>query len=97
MTVRKKQEIISFKVDESMAEAMTGIANRSEFIRSAILSALDHVCPLCLGAGTLSPDQRVHWDRFAEAHSVKRCGTCDALHLVCAQDEDVHDDERGGE
>ena len=46
---KKKQEIITFKADEPLLEAMDGITNRSEFIRAAILSALDSVCPLCKG------------------------------------------------
>ena len=41
---KRKQEIVTFKVDEPLLKAMNGIPNRSEFIRAAILSALDSVC-----------------------------------------------------
>jgi hypothetical protein len=87
---RKKQEIITFKVDEPLLEAMNGMANRSEFIRAAILSALDNVCPLCKGSGIMSPDQRKHWATFAEHHAVAECADCHAVHLVCEADAVEH-------
>ncbi|MFH1035662.1 MAG: ribbon-helix-helix domain-containing protein [Pseudomonadota bacterium] len=83
-----KPEVISFKADEALLAAMKGIPNRSEFIRNAILAALDGVCPLCQGTGILSPQQKNHWQSFARHHQVQRCHSCQALHLVCAgQDE----------
>ncbi len=84
MAASKKHDIITFKVDEALSHAMQGIGNRSEFIRRAILAALENVCPLCLGAGTLSPEQREHWDRFSVTHNVEQCENCHALHIVCA-------------
>lgn len=84
MGVRKgKQEVISFKADESLTKAMAGIPNRSEFIRAAVLAALDGVCPLCQGTGILSPEQKEHWQRFSQSHSVEECDQCHAMHLVC--------------
>ena len=80
---RRKQEIITFKADEPLLQAMHGIPNRSEFIRAAILSALDSVCPLCKGSGILTPDQRKHWVQFSEDHTVAECDDCHAMHLVC--------------
>jgi len=59
------------------------VENRSEFIRAAILAALENTCPLCKGAGTLTPQQRKHWDEFAKRHTVAQCEDCRALHLVC--------------
>jgi hypothetical protein len=87
MAGRPKHETITFKTDAALAEAMRGIPNRSEFIRSAILSALDSVCPLCKGTGLMTPDQRRHWEAFAASHSVEECGKCQAIHLVCGADE----------
>jgi hypothetical protein len=84
----KKQEIVTFKVDEPLLEAMSGIPNRSEFIRAAILSALDSVCPLCKGIGILTPDQRRHWLEFTEHHALEECVDCHAVHLVCAAADD---------
>jgi hypothetical protein len=81
---QSKDEIITFKVDTQLAEVLRRIPNRSQFIRTAVLSSLDHLCPLCQGLGILSPDQRTHWDEFSEHHEVQECGTCGSVHLVCA-------------
>jgi len=89
MTNRKKQEIITFKVDASLSEAMHGIENRSEFIRTAILTALENVCPLCRGSGILTPHQRQHWQSFSNRHTVEECNDCHAMHIVCLADTTV--------
>jgi hypothetical protein len=78
-----KSDIITLKVDETLRGAMRGIPNRSEFIRAAILSALDSACPLCNGTGILTPNQRDHWNKFASTHSLKECGHCHERRLVC--------------
>ena len=83
MAGKRKHEVITFKVDDVLWEAMQGIPNRSEFIREAILSALDTTCPLCKGTGSMTPDQRRHWDSFAKNHSLEECEDCHAIHLVC--------------
>jgi len=78
-----RPEIITFKVEESLLEALKGIGNRSQFIRSAVLAALDNMCPLCNGTGRLMPDQKKHWLAFAANHSVEECDECHEVHLVC--------------
>jgi hypothetical protein len=78
-----KHQIITFKADGALVEAMGGVANRSEFIRSAILAALDGVCPMCRGTGVLSPNQRRHWQEFSRTHTVESCQHCDELRFVC--------------
>lgn len=87
MAKQSRQEIITFKVDEELARAMEGVPNRSEFIRRAILVALENTCPLCKGTGSLTVDQQRHWEGFARTHEVRRCADCSALHLVCAAAE----------
>jgi len=82
-----KQDIISFKVDKSLGQALAKIPNRSEFIRGAIRSALVGSCPLCRGTGTLTLDQRRHWEAFLAGHTLVECGDCHALHLVCEAGE----------
>jgi hypothetical protein len=88
MTTRTKQQIVTFKVDRSLLEAMRGIPNRSEFLRAAVLTAMDSLCPLCKGSGILTPDQRKHWTRFAENHTLEECEDCHAVHLVCVAEEE---------
>lgn len=89
-----KHEIITFKVPASLKRAMAGIPNRSEFIRAAVLAALDGVCPLCRGTGILTPHQKQHWEHFAENHTVEECGTCNAIHLVCSSETEEDSESR---
>lgn len=85
---RAKSEIVTFKADETLLEALQGVPNRSEFIRSAILAALDSACPLCRGTGILTPNQKRHWDEFARHHEITECDDCHELRLVCAKPDD---------
>ncbi|MEA3296775.1 MAG: ribbon-helix-helix domain-containing protein [candidate division Zixibacteria bacterium] len=86
MSARKsKSEIVTFKVDESLFEAMSGIPNRSDFIRQAVLAALESTCPLCRGTGALNHHQRDHWEYFKRDHSLEKCDDCHELYLVCSK------------
>lgn len=78
-----KQATISFKAVESLADILRMIPNRSEFIREAILSALDNVCPLCRGTGILNPQQKSHWEQFATDHPMAECRQCNEWYPVC--------------
>lgn len=93
-----KPEVITFKADRTLRDALAAIENRSEFIRSAILSALENLCPLCRGRGLLTPNQREHWRAFAADHGVAECGDCHEWHLVCGSGgpapEHVHSQPR---
>ncbi len=80
-----KEIVVTFKADASLLGALKAIPNRSEFIRTAILTALDSFCPLCQGTGVLTPNQKKHWDTFAARHPLQECGDCHEVHLVCAQ------------
>ena len=79
----KKAGVVSFKVSRSFLEAMKGVPNRSEFIRAAVLTALDSACPLCKGTGILTPNQKRHWQTFAHDHSLQECQDCHELRLIC--------------
>ena len=92
---KKRGEVITFKVDESLLEAMRGVENRSEFIRSAILAALDNQCPLCKGTGVLTPQQKEHWEKFARDHSLEECEKCHEIRLVCAHRVDGDGETNG--
>ena len=81
-----KQTVISLKVDSSLLAQLAGLPNRSEFIRDAILAALDSTCPLCRGTGILSPRQKEHWEQFAHNHQLEECRDCHELHLICQHD-----------
>ncbi|MGC9323321.1 MAG: CopG family transcriptional regulator [Desulfomonilia bacterium] len=81
----KKHEIISFKVDENLFDAIKDLPNRSEFIRAAIVSAMGSTCPLCNGSGMLSPKQKEHWDEFSTMHSVETCDECNERYITCSR------------
>lgn len=80
-----KEDIITFKVDPSLSKILRGISNRSEFIRTAVLSALNNACPLCRGTGVLTVNQKKHWDAFAKDHSFMECAECHESHLSCSR------------
>lgn len=90
MRTQKKQTIITFKADSALAEALQAVPNKSEFIRTAILTALESGCPLCQGTGILTPEQQKHWARFTASHSLEKCDTCQAVHLVCDATPEAH-------
>jgi len=92
-----RQEIITFKVDAFLLDSLKDMPNRSEFIRSALLTALGSACPLCGGAGVLNAHQKAHWEEFRKSHSVQRCGKCQQLRLVCTSgpEDDLHNARTG--
>lgn len=92
---RKKEEIITFKVDEHLSQALEGVGNRSAFIREAILSALGNACPVCNGTGILTVAQQSHWSEFLNHHHIERCHSCEEFHIIC--DLEDHKKERPDE
>ena len=80
-----KADVITFKVDDSLLHAMGGVPNRSEFIRAAVLAALDSTCPVCKGTGILTPNQKRHWSAFAADHAVEECRECHEFRVVCVR------------
>ena len=86
---RKKEEIVTFKVDEALREAMKNVGNRSEFIRCAVLAALGNVCPLCNGRGVLMASQARHFKQFMRDHRVEDCPECDGPHIVCDKKSEI--------
>jgi len=85
--MKKKEGIITFKVNDDLLEIIKNIPNRSEFIREAIMMDLENVCPLCNGTGIMTPKQKEHWEIFARHHAVKRCEDCNELFIECAKTE----------
>ena len=82
-TGQRKEEIITFKVDEELAEALGRIRNRSDFIRQAVLAAIGNICPVCNGSGTMTVSQKRHWEEFTRHHHVAFCEDCHEPRMVC--------------
>ncbi len=79
----RKQETITFKVDQDLAELIKQLPNRSQFIRHAILNMMENTCPLCQGTGILNPSQKRHWNEFSREHELQKCEECNELYMVC--------------
>jgi hypothetical protein len=88
-----KTDLITFKVEHSLAELIDRLPNKSEFIRNALLGALANTCPLCQGTGVLTPEQAEHWKRFTAHHRVERCSECNAVYLRCELGQDAQGSE----
>lgn len=78
----RQQEIVTFKVDKALLDALKGIPNRSRFIREAIAAALNQACPICNGSGRLTAEQRALLEEFKGRPVLKRCETCQAIRLL---------------
>jgi metal-responsive CopG/Arc/MetJ family transcriptional regulator len=52
----EREVVLSIRVDRHLAEALSHVPNRSEFIRDAIRHALARQCPTCHGSGVLTTD-----------------------------------------
>lgn len=83
MSGEKKSAVITFKAEEELLAALEKIPNKSHFIRSAVLNALEESCPLCGGRGFLTAQQRKHWTEFVRTHTLHRCGKCDGFSIEC--------------
>lgn len=83
VTGRRKEEVITFKVGEDLADALAGMRNKSDFIRRAVLAALGNTCPVCAGTGSLTVSQMRHWQEFSTRHHIESCDECHEAHLVC--------------
>ncbi len=80
----KAEEVISLKIDKTILKLMKGIENRSAFIRTAILAALNDLCPFCKGSGVLTPKKKEHWDEFSKTHHMQECDDCHEVKIECA-------------
>ena len=50
---QQKQTVVSFRVDQHLAEILNTLPDKSEFIREAILQRFHTPCPCCQGRGIL--------------------------------------------
>lgn len=92
---RPKEQILTIRTDETLLEALKNLPNRSEFIRQAILHALDNACPLCQGTGILTPNQKKHWEEIARDHQMAECDDCHEPRLICEHTPGPHRQHKG--
>jgi len=78
-----KDVVLSVKIDQTLYEKLKDLPDRSKFVRSAIESALEDICPLCNGTGIMNDAQKKHWEDFTKTHSVERCPECGSIYIKC--------------
>lgn len=73
----RKTTLVAVKIDAELASLLEGMPNKSEFIRMALRSRLDDLCPLCAGTG-LRPSQPLEHRAGRHLHALPRarCGDC---------------------
>lgn len=55
-----KQTVVSFRVDQHLAEMLNNLPDKSAFIREAILRRFHSACPFCQGRGVI-PSVIAEW------------------------------------
>lgn len=86
----RKNTVFTFKTDPALADALRALPNRSDFIRAAVLAALDSACPLCGGSGILTPHQKEHWEKLRGTHHITRCADCQEFVMTCDRHAPQH-------
>ncbi len=71
-----KHCVVTFKVEAEVAEFLTAMPNKSEFIRKALLSALLEPCPICNGKGSIPRSLRRDLDAIFEKQPLVPCSHC---------------------
>jgi len=71
----RKQVVVSFRVDQHLANVLNRLPDKSAFIRHAIEGCFYQPCPVCVGRGLL-PDEVARWAREQLHKSRPRRCTC---------------------
>jgi hypothetical protein len=72
----QKQTVVSFRVDQHLAEILNELPDKSAFIREAILRRFHTICPFCGGRGVL-PQILAEWlKRHTPDYEAVECTCC---------------------
>jgi len=77
-----KSKIVAFKVEESLADFLDNLPNKSDFIRKAILAQFGMTCPLCVGSGVVPRGLHDHFKPVIETHNTRSCDKCKSVVTV---------------
>ena len=69
-------EVVSFKVEQELAEFLKKLPNKSAFIRKAIVAQLGMACPLCNGKGVVPRGLHDHYEALLSQLNRRRCEGC---------------------
>ncbi|MBN2561361.1 MAG: hypothetical protein JXQ75_10575 [Phycisphaerae bacterium] len=73
---KDKGVVVSFRVDDHLADVLNKVPDRSAFIRELILRSFYDACPLCRGRGVL-PKELSRWaTKQLRADKTVECVCC---------------------
>ena len=76
---QNKQTVVSFRVDQHLADILNSLPDKSAFIREAIMRRFYTLCPFCNGRGVL-PQAIAGWlqEKLPTYESIE----CDCCHYT---------------
>src|SRR5690349_20488036 len=79
---QSKQTVVSFRVDQHLAEILNQLPDKSTFIREAIMRRFHTSCPFCQGRGVL-PKVIAEWiSAQVPEFKTSECTCCHYLYPV---------------
>lgn len=93
---KQKQIVVSFRVDQHLAEALNSLPDKSTFIREAIQRRFHAVCPFCQGRGVMPQVIADFFSQKLPPYDTVVCSCCHyeyPLPLVKAQAAESGDSE----
>jgi hypothetical protein len=73
-----KSVVVTFRVDEHLAEALERLPDKSAFIRKALTTSFHETCPACSGEGRVDCDAAKWLRGVLEREGARRCDCCGA-------------------
>lgn len=90
----QKNQIVAFKVEEDLAEFLSKLKNKSEFIRKAILAQFSMACPLCTGSGVVPRGIHDHYKPIIHSENKHACSKCQTMVAIPLTLEGVSDHDQ---
>jgi hypothetical protein len=91
-----KSVVVTFRVDEHLAEALNSLPDKSAFIRQALQRALHEACPACGGEGVVDCEA-AGWIRdVLSRNGARRCSCCGTAYPAKHAEEAALDEARCG-
>ncbi len=73
---RAKSVIVTFRVDQHLAEALDRLPDKSAFIRDALRRSFHETCPACGGEGRVDCEAAVWLREVLERERARNCDCC---------------------
>ncbi len=73
---RNKSVIVTFRVDQHLAEALDRLPDKSSFIRDALRRSFHETCPACGGEGRVDCDAAAWLRGVLDREGAQNCDCC---------------------